>query len=221
MLAEFGNFSKKEWFYDIENILFYNVGTSHFKNACKNGLVFTEAAKDESAKAKFLYRYRLLPKAELPNDNVAVLSWKNIEMKAISSSLKPIHYWKTFKENRHKLFTDGRKVSDWFGLCIHIETPKGKIVQPEAVMKSLLDGIICALHPAKGDLTSFCNILGCNEEWILGDDACVLQSREYVHEYRGGIKWDPADDRCKYVAITVSAGDGETARLSGMIFEII
>ena len=103
---------------------------------------------------------------------------------------------------------------------MHIELSKGKEINLAAIMKPMLDGIICAFHPADRDLSSFCEELCCSESQLRGDDKCVLLPREYLYYYRSGIKWNPEDDKCKKVLITVSRSNNRNVLLSGNIFEI-
>ncbi len=221
LFAEFGNQSGKNWFYDLENILFYNIGTFYFKQACKNGVAFCEMQDCSNNSGKYVYRYKLKTVDKCIVSKKIVAEWENISFEEINSSLKAADYWKKFKENWYKVSAPkAEKISGNYGVMLHIELSKGKEINLAAIMKPMLDGIICAFHPADRDLSSFCEKLYCSESLLRGDDKCVLLPREYLYHYRGGIKWNPEDDKCKNVLITVSQSNSHNVLISGNIFKI-
>lgn len=220
LLAQFGNFSGTDWFFDLENILFYNIGTSYFDNACKNGIAFCQMKSRADSDSKFVYRYETTNVENISIPDKVFAEWLNIPFDKFNASLKPIDYWKRFKENWNnvKISTENKVVGD-FGIQLHITLAKGKQINIATAMKPMLDGIICAFHPANQDLSSFCEALSCPKEQLAGDEKCILQPREYIYHYRGGIKWNPEDDKCKFVIITLSQGDTHSTYISGQIFE--
>lgn len=221
LLAQFGNFSGKKNISDLENILFYNIGTSWFEKACRNGIAFCEMPPSRTHGKNFLYRYDMVNADIIANPDTLLAEWSDIPLERFSASLKPTAYFKSFKENWHKIHVVEKKAKvDRFGMRLHIALPKGKAINIAAAMKPMLDGIICAFHPAKTDLSSFCEILSCSKEQLCGDEKCILSPREYLFHYRNSIKWNPEDDLCRSVIITLSKGKCACPMISGCIFEL-
>ncbi len=232
--ARYGTTEKKS-FYDVENVLFYNMGTAHFNALASSGVVFATVNKNEivNLRKKFnipdeyahYYEYKIIPYCADKKFGDILAEISGVSIKCIG--VKPATVWKALREQKEKITifdrikTDKR---DTFAIVLDIEKPQGARFNIMTAMKPLLDGLICALHSSdfnEKELTEFCKILGCKKELFAFDSSSVLGNRKskFLHAIRGNVKWNPADDLCDYVAINVR--DGLTWNVSAKIYSTI
>ena len=107
-----------------------------------------------------------------------------------------------------------------FGIKIEITIPY--FSHPAAIMKPLLDGIICAFHGEKGDVERILNdMFMTRTERMLSDTdkLNIFGNREYLKRYRGhnSFKWNPEDERLQFAWITVRRG--RLSLMKGSIYE--
>lgn len=223
LVAEFEDCSDKREIYDIENVLFYNIGSACFRDACRNGVVFSDADGKRSGKEKAVYRYGLKNSESIAVLSKAAAEWKDIAIGKVSASRKPAHYWNAMKANWDSIIANREEViSERFGIRIHVTLPEKSKINIAAAMKPMLDGVICAFHRAEGDLSEFCDVLSCTKEQLVGDEKSILPARQYIRRYpkQSGVKWDPEDNKCRFVFITLSYENVNEATFSGKIFKI-
>ena len=98
-----------------------------------------------------------------------------------------------------------------------------------SVVKSMVDGIISALHTERSrdrkaevrlatklgvDVDTVTSFLGRTEFAVLGE-------RNLLRAYRNGVKWNPADERCTEIAILLHiCTEVVSPTLSGRVFWI-
>lgn len=235
--ARYGEIGEKT-VYDVENVLFYNFGTASFAKLMQRGVNFSVAQNEEvetlrktynlSDEYTHYYEYALVKTvAETKFENV-LAEWKNIPLPCVG--LKPAQVWRTLKENADKICVKDRIATerkDTFAMALRIEKPQGQRFCLSSSIKPLLDGLVCALHSsefAKKDLALIVEKLQCDNETLLDERIAVLGEREkgFVRVYpnsRNKVTWNPADDLCKYVSVTVE--EGTAWNISGTVYSTV
>lgn len=232
--AKYGTTNKKT-FYDVENVLFYNIGTANFNDLTKKGVVFSSISDIEvdAVRKKYnisdeysdYYEYTLIPKNNLQNFEDLLVEFKKIPLKCIG--LHPTTVWKSLKAHKER-FDVLEKIEtnekNTFAIILNIEKPQSERFNVMTAMKPLLDGLICSLHSSEfneTELKYFTDILKCDREVLTSNDISVLGDRKgnFIQVYRKNVKWNPADDLCDYVSINII--EGENWSLSGKIYSTI
>lgn len=197
-------------FFDVENILFYNVGTSYFRNICKNGFLMKYEFRDELKKDEYTHiiEYQIVAKdSELPLITRNILSEFQFDIKSLTTNNKVANYWFAMHSGTIELSKLNKPIND-FGLSITVLTNK-KIPNIVSLMKSLLDGIISGYHDEEklddDAIERLSKSLNSDklkiEKYIQNKQFAVLGKRNLVSKYRNGVKWNPADEKCKEVII--------------------
>ena len=215
-------------FYDVENLLFYNIGISTFSKCCKNQLAFVGDADKVIAKKypekykstpKHVYRYEFVNSSMLESmlsRKRILASWKNIPLN-MGIPHSPLRYYDAIRKNLSNIniYTENELDDIFFGIRLNITLPK-KIL-PTSIMKALLDGTICAFHGEKTNTTTELS------KDILGTDDInsikLLGKRNYITKFNRGksYKWNPEDERLLFAWIKVN--QGEKAEMSGEIYD--
>lgn len=209
LLAIFKNV--KQDFFDVENILFYNIGTSSFKETSSNGIIFEYPDKilQSSEGLNNEYIYRIINEEEYHSSFVdeKVCDFEFV-MDNIDANMKPHNYWYAFHRGMVKCYTNINNKTDYFGIDMQIHTPKS-FYNLTSLIKPMLDGIISALHyELRFDMTGIERLseklnLRVNEtiELLERRSYSILEGRRLLAKYRNGIKWNPEDERCRKVRI--------------------
>ena len=113
---------------------------------------------------------------------------------------------------------------DTFSIVLEIIKPKNLSFNIMTAMKPLLDGLICAFHSSQfteDELEYFSQKLNCSKSFFAENPIDVLGEREsqYLQIYRNNVKWNPADDLCDYV--TISVQEGNDWLVSGKIYSTV
>lgn len=232
--ARYGSTEKKS-FYDVENVLFYNIGTAHFNALANSGVIFTTANKTEidDLRKKFnildeyahYYEYKIIPNCADKKLGGVLAEIKDVPLKCLG--VKPATVWKVLQREKDKITVFDRietDKNDTFAIVLNIEKPQSARFNIMTAMKPLLDGLICALHSSEyneKELADFSKILGCEKEFFIGDSISVLGDRQskFLQAYRGNVKWNPADDLCDYVAIKLQ--DGSAWNVSAKVYSTV
>ena len=206
--------SAKKGFYDIENVLFYNVGAKCFSKLVNHGLVFFKTDLPESASALYQYKYSVIEKPTLEyGQEIALLN--DILFEGSWKGKKPDYFWKSLKKNGDKITVHKSLGEGKYALDLFVEKPEVERINLSTVMKPLLDGLICALHKGAFPLekeAELCEKWKCDSSWIRNEEG-VLWAREY---YKGRA-WNPADDECEAVSIRLENSKDGQWHLSGRI----
>lgn len=234
LIGKYGSTDKINIFFDVENILFYNIGTGNFKHTVFNGISFSSFNEQEIEQIlgeygneySCIYEYSVIDKNEnIFSKDDLIASWNQINMCKFLGS-KPTDYWCAIKSNQDKIQvfdSIDTNNNDLFGLDLIIYVPNGKSVNIATAMKPFLDGLICAFHGEANMETDFDYLqekVGCTENWLHNHTLSVLGTRQYLYKYRDNIKWNPADDLCKTVRITIESSNDENWKLSGRIIKL-
>ncbi len=221
----------KNDFYDLENVLFYNIGTGWFRQSSVNGFYFTGHSPEEILLMQEKYgipkefshwfTYRL-QKAELSlpqRKGNSIAAWKPIPISPVTTSLRPLDYWRWVKKNLSAFKIAQGQYQGPFSFHLILDSPKTGGLNTTSVAKCLLDGIICAFHSATAAmcLPDLCRQLNCPADWLENIQTAPLGKREYIRPYRrNSFAWNPADDKCRECSLQVRYNSDEW-RLGGSI----
>lgn len=223
--------------FDMENVLFYNVGTGIFSPLCRNSICFErfigplpkQSTSDNAM--RYLCEYQMIPVSNTfhywrPEDTLA--EWKEIPIPSLKGELKPHTFWYAMKKAGIANHTDQCIPIRDIGLSLRIQAPKNNSVNLAAVMKPLIDGVISSMHwesqiPSTHVLNYLSMVL--NEpseriaELLSRPKGAVLGPRPLVHPFQRGIQWNPADDALVAVQITFEPCQSDNRwLLSGSLF---
>ncbi len=209
--------SKERDFVDAENVLFYNVGTSAFKNLCKKGLVFERMFKkppriQESTGGEHHQKYSTAEK-EVQSSNWGktelLAHWNGVKIPPLSSSAKPHVYWHAVKQGSVQS-SGGIDPNHFYGIDLKIKAPAGTEINLASAVKPLLDGIISSFHAHDGPelekvaerLSNYLSEDVASIKDLLKDEkSAVLGIKNLVRPFGEGVQWHPDDDICVYAKI--------------------
>lgn len=230
--------SKEKGFFDVENVLFYNVGAGAFKEICQNDLVFERTEKSppeisqELLKSPNHYQgYFIMNKDQLSpfwKKRQTIASWSNVPCPPLKVSTKAEKIWEVMKKVDIQLKRP--QSVKRFGMSVDIKAPEGTKTNLSSLVKPLLDGIISSFHShevikSNETVDILSNRIGVDQskikEWLYDSINDVLGKRNLVYLFRNNIKWNPADDLCLTTSLHFDDSlDEENWLLSGEIFSI-
>ncbi len=192
-------------FCDVENVLLYNVGAGVFSQTTSSGLqvqrLYAEPITSPSGRQFAHYQcYSFVPIDALP----AIAPTLAFPLGKISTGTKPHDIWWAIAAQSPSA---GAPISGRFWLDLALPVAGRNLV---ALVKPLLDGIICALHPATVIDELAVVRLAAKTSWPvaavkhrLAHPSCpLLAPRKVLTSYREFVKWDPADELCDGFTIT-------------------
>lgn len=199
--------SEDPGFFDVENLLFYNVGTGCFGHLARKGLAFRRSRvvppRPDGLPAMHHHRYSLVAPDRSSIDG-AVLAEYRFHLPALSTSTKPHAVWWAMKNGEAIVHAREPHLGP-FSLRVTLAVHGGTALNLAAVMKPLFDGIICAAQSQLGEIDPTAierlgRVLGVRPEQVaaaLEDAAAPLGPGALVSSYREFVKWNPADERCE------------------------
>ena len=196
--------SKKE-FFDVENVLFYNVGSGAFNGLSVDEINFE--LKYDAQSDLYEYFYGLFEETPLLFDNSKLLLTLETLIPHITSSCKPIDYWHLINQANVEQ-VNNYKINDNFSIDIELGL-KQRHPNIVSLIKPMIDGIISSFHFQIDVSESVLNIVSRKLD-ITNDKAkemfsekpfSILGERKLVSLYRNGIKWNPEDEKCTKVRV--------------------
>jgi len=190
-------------FFDVENVLFYNVGLGAFKNMCIDEIAFELIRTD--IMTGYEYLYELTDKSSvILNNKIASFYAESID---INTSLKPDYYWSLIHNSNIELYDENFREQE-FGLFIEIgvlEKKKNLV----SLIKPMIDGLISSMHFQESiDNDVIVNLSGKLEyenevlrNMFKKKDYSFLRERKLISKYRNGVKWNPEDELCTKVRV--------------------
>lgn len=235
----------KRYKYDLENRLFYNIGSGAFSGIFQGfpkQAAFQIASKPGDG--HYLYKYEVVKK--LPNgilnklcvDNI-IAKWQDVPIgPKQGKDDKPDRYYAALRSASVRVANDAsdepgknevmryssEPYEKSFGIKIELTVPsKNTRSHPASDMtKHLLDGVICAFHGEDGKAENAVKERFKKDELFKqllkdSDKLNVLGKREYLKQNTG---WNPADeaDRLKFAYIIVKR-EGAEYKMSGEIYK--
>lgn len=219
--------------FDVENVLFYNVGAACFQKASSHGLLFERGlgAPPQAPSGQMrphYHSYSLQPRSIAPSmwmigGTLATWSMELFDLQ------DPSRVW--FETQRSLALTDkGAEGFDGpFGLDIELQVPGRKGLNVASAMKPLLDGFISALHAYEGTppeevVRRLARRLDVDEQSIgralSNPSGALLRPRRLVVPRGKGVQWNPADDLCHVCKIRVTY-EAATCAVSGSAFSLL
>lgn len=225
--------SKEKAHFDLENVLFYNIGNSAFSKIPIRHLVFESIPERPNSyngagyPHYYLYQSNLIDKTYWLQTEV-VSSWVNIHIPRLTSATKVHWIWYWMKKGQIEVKS---QLNDFerLGLSLNIAIPKGISISMISVIKPLLDGIIASfqahnntdssevVYRLSGTMDVSIDEL---DRFLNMKSQAVLGSIGLVQPYRNFVKWNPADDRLVYIDIKIEDSIDHKWRHSGTLFKV-
>jgi hypothetical protein len=211
--------SMDQSFFDVENVLFYNVGPSAFSHLNIKTLQFERAFEhpsfvNEEQHYEHYQSYKIIEQdgkmSAYWTKEYTLATWENIAIPKLSSEIKPHSIWHVMKTGSFKI--QDRIKSNYYGLEVTIKPPLHTQFNLVSVIKPLLDGIISAFHHHDSSeldkvvyrLNNYTNLPTKEIEHLLLDSSnSILGARNLIQPYRNGVKWNPEDDAFQFIKINV------------------
>jgi len=192
-------------FFDVENVLFYNLGTSCFKKCSVNG-VFMEYEELDNGLTYHKYSISNINDIlDCKRDAIAQLEF-NIDK--MNTSSKPFEYWFASHNGSCRMAKDKWRKNEEFGLFIKIISNREKynIVN---LIKPMVDGVIARFHSdinlEANAIQYLCDTNKCEKmkltEFLMNKNSNLLGERNLLKTYRSGVMWNPEDELCKELLI--------------------
>ena len=229
--AAYGALEDNFYEYDLENVLFYNIGTGWFRQSSVNGFYFTGLSPEEILRMQeengilrdfshaFTYRFQQTERSLPRSKGDLLAAWAPIPIFPVTTNCHPLDYWKWVKENLSSFKVAQGQYQGPFSVHLVLDTPKISDINTTSLAKCLLDGLICAFHSAADTmcLSNFCGQINCPVHWLENVQTAPLGKREYIRPYRGNsFIWNPADGKCKECSLQVRYNCNQW-RLEGLI----
>lgn len=219
--------------YDLENRLFYNIGSGAFSG------IFSKDCPKEAAfwrgthhpdDGRYAYEYAVVSREtveELLEGKSVLAKWKDIPIDRTISN-KPQRYYAALRSANVRVANDSsdqpgknevlryssERCGTSFGIKIELTVPKSNTSShPASIMKSLLDGVICAFHGEKEGLAEVFS----DKIRNIGGIWNILGPCEYLRKHGNGVQWNPEDNRLQFGWIVVKC-DGKEYKMSGEIY---
>lgn len=222
-------------FFDVENVLFYNVGVGYFARSARWGLRFERSFAEpppmyEGAVAPNYQSYRLEPKQEgftCWTASRRLAEWDSVSCRPISAGTRAESVWYDMKRGTIRVLGGTGQGVKRFGLALTIHAPNGSVLNLAAVVKPFFDGVVASFHQHDdaGDKEVSRRLalsLGVDLDEIhaaLQDrERNILGTRRLLWPWGDYVQWNPADDSC--VAGSLMLEHSERWYLSGQLFEV-
>lgn len=224
-------------FFDLENVLFYNVGAAPFRHLNIKSLLFERGYQQPSIiNGNQFEHYQLYQIIKGDNEITSnywekkrtLATWENVLIPKLTSEVKPHFIWKAMKRGTIKVKNGG--TSTFYGMEVNIKTPLHANINLVSVIKPLIDGIISAFHYHDSSnidevvfrLKPLINLPTKEiKQLLLTKNNCVLGARNLIQPYRKGVKWNPADDAFQIFKISIESQQKNVDwAIDGEIFSI-
>lgn len=230
--------SNEKGFFDVENILFYNLGPGAFSNIAHYGLCFERVfstpvqPSNEGSTFAHYHRYSLIEPLKAPiygTKGHTLARWKSIDCPSLRGELKPHSFWFAIKNGKIEVV---KKLENpiYIGLSLKINAPRGTNINVAGIIKPLLDGIISGFHSHNGSDNSvvterIAHSLGLEalavEKMLMDSSINLLGMRNLLHPFGKGIQWNPADDSCIFAKVIIDDCNEESKwSFDGEIFTV-
>lgn len=218
--------------FDLENILFYNIGASCFSAVVREGIRFERVFANAPA-VEGTEEFPHYHKYQLQKKQGDFLYWKRGAPKYYFQSitipkLKPEIVWHSMLTQSEMKVDKSLKKSDKFGLCITLAIPNRMNTNAASVVKPLFDGVIASFHQHNGmDIDEISDRLSMKldadskglKELLLNDASNLLGRRRLLWLRDQGVQWNPRDDDCVAGELLIRKVKVNDYHISGHIFK--
>lgn len=202
------------------------------REIAQHGITFNTLSADEVhclfvdlGKPQYHHYYSYQISAFFRQSTKPLLSWDKIPLFSLRGEHKPFDYWKLLRTqvNKIRVIHDDDYIGK-FGIDLHFYEPDNVPINFANPMKALLDGIICTYHRMppeidKNIITVMSNRLNVPIENFLCREKTILGEEVFVKPYRENVAWNPQDDRCLSVSMSIEYG-AENRCFSGQIYPV-
>lgn len=226
LLAELASTSTE--FFDIENVLLYNVGASVFTHLAERGVAIRRVASpappaELAGTSPTMASYRIGARPTWL-DRAGVVASVHLGLPRLTSDTKAHDVWWA----THGSGDSAVHISGEFGLALRVTTDARRRLNATSIVKPLLDGVIAALQtgpmPDREVVERVARMLGQPAIAVasrLSADGVLVAEHPVVKRHGpSGVQWDPVDDRCTTVVLEVVRGDVEGWQVEGTLHEL-
>ena len=228
---------------DVDNILFYNVGTEYFPQIGYAGLRFERSfsqppplPQTKEYSLQHYLRYWRMPKERsfecwIPTKKL--VSWESRipvdAMVKLKKSKNPAYVWFSIKSGSIEVLSESQDVPLQFGLRLSIRVPNSITSSFIDLLKPLLDGTVTAFHRHDGKaqalvaerLTTVLEVRAQDVLSFLSESTnAVLGTRTLLWIRGDGVQWNPADDCCVAGELLFESSSEDFVEFSGELFEV-
>lgn len=216
-------------FCDVENVLFYNVGTTSFAALARRRLRFQRSFASPAATPSGAHRahqHRYETRAATP---VRWRTRRNIGERRfqLPTKVRATTIWAAARAAATVQAADAgaREV----GLEVRLVLPTNSTLGLHSSMKALLDGIIASFHRHDGsgnvdDLSSRVaaqlGVTAGEARGLLLEGPAELGPRRLVHAFGRQVQWNPADDWLVTADLCVERVGGSPGECTAMLVDV-
>ena len=210
--------------FDIENILFYNVGVDSFKNLARDGIIFERKIEspaelnigDELLNFDHYMGYKVfnanIGDSDYWERNKLLVSWLGAKIKNLKTNLPLYSVWREMKDCETKVYNKYENDGP-LGIRINLKVPKGWLgFNFVTILKPLLDGVISSFHTHNGkDIDEIVKRLSNKnpispeyaKQLLLKSGKDVLGQKNLIWLWGDSLQWNPSDDLIYYGEINI------------------
>ncbi len=210
---------------DVENVLFYNVGTGVFRHLARDGLSFGyQAASPPPAPDGQQYDHYV--QYSTANTAASAAEWETagppvtelpfIPINRLSSESKPWAIWRDVHRHLDAIEFTGKakRIEGYYAIDVQLTLAPGLSMNIAAILKPLFDGLVSSFQrPATVALDLLQLVAKQTAEdtdtirrWLTRAGPALLSSACPVETYRGSVRWDPDDHRLRAGRVCVIHG---------------
>ncbi|MCW4000916.1 MAG: tetratricopeptide repeat protein [Candidatus Bathyarchaeota archaeon] len=230
---------------DIDNILFYNVGTQYFQQTKYAGLCFERSFSKtpplpNASNLRSVEHYERY-ESQLKNSGFdfwiptrTLIKWDSKLatdfMVRLKKTKNPALIWFAIKSGSINPVAEFQGVPSQFGLRLKITVPIWITCSFMDLVKPLIDGSVSAFHQHNGaneeavaeHLTSTLEVRAQDIINYLRDSTyAVLGQRNLFWLRQNGIQWNPSDQDCIAVELLFGSSNEAMVEFQGELFEVI
>lgn len=181
-------------FADVENVLFYNVGSGSYSHLLAGGV---ECHRVQGTDA--LHRVTYLTGSTWgPHESIE--QFASFQAPLTGPLKNPTDWWWLLRRNVTTTAAPPSGAEYWIDLTLSGSWTGTRLA---GALKPMLDGLVSALHSHDGtsrdELEPRLRALGADDSvWatLTDPEHAVLGTRRLVRPHRAGVAWNPADDLC-------------------------
>jgi hypothetical protein len=225
--------------FDVENILFYNVGTGYFRNLDKAGVRFERVVSKPKEPPSSFSEFPLLhyhyygPVSRESGFNHWTLDkplvhWKaRLPQNSLTTPRLAV-IWLSIKNGSIESLNKTKEVPEKFVLKMRLRAPKSFRPSLSNLLKPLIDGAVASFHAHNGiqnkqiidRLSRNLGVPKTEVSFNLYDDTyAVLGQRRLLWSWGQSVQWNPADDCCVAGEIMWDTSPDKTIEYSGTMFK--